>query len=459
MSAQPVTTTTARDPLPAPTNARRVPSPGDAQVAIRPRSPAPEAAEARAPDASVTLSSGGRLGLSALLAETAYAHPHRIALIDPAGKQAWSGRRPITWTYASATEIVARLANGLRGWRLPRGARLGLSLAGGAESAIAYLAIEAAGYTPCLLSPSWSEDEILAAVQSAGIAGVLCQAKAGTATPAQTLCRVAARYFGLRYLAAFGPDVPDGVISLDGMALDGTGGAFAAEISGGLVSFAGGDPSCPVHRSGDAILAAIAFHRTCLGIAQGDRILTLLPFGDLRALVTGLGTALTCGASLETMPLFFAGPFAEALARPVPTHLVAPAGLEANLAASRLPDGLRSLTLAHRAPCTFPIRRLRPGAANRILDVVAFDEVALLSGERGVDDVARTLADPDRAALPESLIAIRSDEDGRLAFSGHACRVTSLRRGEAPADAGGSWRETPFRATVQAGRAKAINAG
>lgn len=459
MSAQPVTSTTARDR--APSSARRAPAAGETPPSRVRASHEMGQAPSQAPDVSETVSESapapsGRSGLCALLAETAYVHPGRIALIDPVGKRAWSGRPSITWTYAAAAEIVARLANGLRGWRLPRASRIGLSLGGGAESIVAYLAIEAAGHSPCLLPPSWSEDDLVTAVQAAGITAILCQARAGDAAPAETMRRVALRYFGLRYLAAFGPDVPDGVISLDGMALDAGGGPFAPDTGGGLVSFAGGDPGRPVHRSTHSLLAAIALHRTRIGIVPDDRILSLLPLSDLRAVVTGLGAALTCGASLETLPAFGALPFEETLARPLPTHLVAPAGLERNLAASHLPKTLRSLTLAHRAPTRFPARHLSPASPFPVVDAVAFDEIALLSGIRGDDDIVRTLADPERARLPESLMALRSDEAGRLAFRGEACRIAPLQRGNSPERCAEDWAESRFRVTVLAGRAVAL---
>ncbi|WP_375408694.1 AMP-binding protein [uncultured Methylobacterium sp.] len=460
-----MTSTTARDR--APSSARRVPAAAEAPPPrVRPVQPPGQALGSTAgeePKASESVpepgpAPSGRSGLCALLAETAYVHPGRIALIDPADKRAWSRRPPITWTYAAAAEIVARLANGLRSWRLPRASRIGLFLGGGAESVVAYLAIEAAGHSPCLLPPAWSEDDLVTAVQAAGITAILCQAQAGDAAPAETMRRVALRYFGLRYLAAFGPDVPDGVISLDGMALDTGGGPFAVDTGGGLVSFAGGDPSRPVHRSTQALLAAIALHRTRTGILPGDRILSLLPLSDLRAVVTGLGAALTCGASLETLPAFGAHAFAETLARPLPTHLVAPAGLERNLAASRLPETLRSLTLAHRAPSRFPTRHLNAARSYPVVDVVAFDEIALLSGTRGTDDVVRTLADPERARLPESLMAICADEAGRLAFRGEACRITLLQRGSNLEKSAEDWSESRFRTTVLAGRATALTA-
>lgn len=400
-----------------------------------------------------------RQALCALLAATAHAHPQRIAFVDPVDKPLWSGRAAITWTYAAAAEIVARLANGLKGWRLPPGSRIGLCLAGGSESWLAYLAVEAAGHIPCLLPLIWDEDALVAGVQAAGIAAVLTQARVGASAPAERLRRVAVRYFGLRYLAAFGPDVPDGVIGLDGMVLDGRGGAFAPE-AGGLVSFAGGDPNRPMHRPGDGLLGSIVLHLVAARVAPEDRVLTLLPPSDLRGLVTGLGAALVAGASLETLPVFDAAGFAAALARPGPTHLVVPAGLERNLAASRCPEGVRSVTLAHRAPTRLGARLLRPtgdpDAPRAVIDAVAFDETVILTVVRGQGDLALTLAQPEQRGAASALMEMRCDADGRLAFRGHACTASPLQRGIPARRAAEDWASTPFRVSVLAGRATAI---
>ena len=55
--------------------------------------------------------------------------------------------------------------------------------------------------------------------------------------------------------AAFGPGVPDGVISLDAMALE--RGVAAPGPSLGLVTFEGGGPDRPVYRPAAALAAAM----------------------------------------------------------------------------------------------------------------------------------------------------------------------------------------------------------
>jgi len=422
-----------------------------------------EAAAVPTPDASGRTPLQ-RIGLGTLLAATARRHPARIALIDPADKAAWCGRSAITWTYAAAHEIVERLAKGLRGWRLAPGSRIGLCLPGSTECALAFLAIEAAGHVPCWLPVSWDEERLLAAVQGAGLSAVLTLSRLGSAAPAQRLCAVAARYFGLRYLAAFGPDVPDGVINLDRIVVEGRSSAQPPSPvpASGFVSFTGGDPDRPVFRSGESLLAAAAAHLISARVGPDERILSLLAPHDLRGLVTGLAAALVAGAGLETLPLFDGPGFAAALAVPTPTHLVAPAFLEPNLAGRDLPKTLRSLCLVHRAPTHLPSRGRDPHDAQalraaRVVDTMVFDETALISGLRGSStDLALTLAEPDRIGLPASLFAMRRDVEGRLRVRGNACASVTVRRGEIGVVPPDSWRSTPYAATLRSGLAIAV---
>ncbi|MGV7034448.1 AMP-binding protein [Methylobacterium symbioticum] len=420
-----------------------------------------------------------RTGLGALLAATAARHPTRPALIDRGDKPGWCGRPAMTWSYGAAAEIVARLARGIRRWRLPPGSRVGLWFAGGSEGLVAHLAVEAAGHVPCPMPAAWDEAQILAAVEAAGIGAVLTQGRLGARRPAETLCRVALQVFSLRYLAAFGPDVPDGVINLDAMALErGAPDPAVGEGAGGLISFAGRDPARPVHRPGDALLAAVAAHLVAARIGPGERLLTLLPPDDLRGLVTGLGAALVAGASLETLPVFDGAALDASLADQPgrPLHLVAPAFLEGPLrdrirarfrdgSHERIEEGIQhegpggtgpTLVLAHRAPARLTGRRLTPGAGTaRIVDTLALDEDAVISRARGADDIALALADPASARFPAGLIELSRNGEGGLSLRGPACRAASLGDGAGLPEPG-AWRPAPYRTALFAGTATAL---
>ncbi|KMO44435.1 acyl-CoA synthetase [Methylobacterium tarhaniae] len=417
------------------------------------------------------------MGLGALLAAVADRHPARVALIDQASKPSWCGRPAIAWTYAAAREIVARLAEGLQQLRLPPRSPVGLCMAGMAEAHLAFLAIEQAGHIPCPLPVTWDEDRLLQAIEAAQILAVLTQGVLGTERPAEKLCRVAMRYFPLRFIAAFGPHVPDGVIGLDQVVLDHRGDAASLGTgpAAGLITFAfpglspvpaplraAGPPPepegapLPVRREAEALTAAAAGCLVPMRVEPGERILSLLPPGDLKGLATGLTAALLAGATLECHPVFDASALSAALDQPVPTHLVAPAWMEAGFSRTTVPGRLRTLAYVHRAPCRLSARL--PGRAG-VVDIVAFDEVALLCGRRDAQDVGLVLAAPERAALATDrggLIQLRRDPDGRLGFRGPACAARMLRRGITVDENPDGWMASRFRASLFAGVATGV---
>ncbi|MCJ2064420.1 acyl-CoA synthetase [Methylobacterium sp. J-088] len=406
------------------------------------------------PDASARSGS-----LSGCLFAAARAAPQRTALRDSGDRAAWCGRPAITWTYAAAAEIVGRLARGIGAWRLPAGSRIGLWFSGGAEAALGHLAVEAAGHLPCAMPAAWDPEQLAAGIEAANLVGVLTEGRRGARRPAEELTHVAMRQFGLRYLAAFGPGVPDGVISLDAMALE--RGVAEPVASRGLVTFEGSDPERPIYRSAEALAAAIAAHCDALPLSADERILTLLPAHDLRGLVTGLGAALAAGAGLETVIPFEEAGFRTALLRPVPTRMVVPALIEPALAALTLPWTVRSLNVVHRAPATL-IRRTAPDGGKRRsdsprsdsppagaprLDTLVLGETALVTRP----DLAATLAHPDRAPLPLDLLALALASDGGLACRGPACAAAPLPRGVTPEADAGAWRDSGYRAVLSGG--------
>lgn len=393
-------------------------------------------------------------GLCTFLDATAARHPQRVAFADQPDREAWSGRPPIKWTYGVAREIVGRLAEGLRRLGLPPKSPVGLCMAGGAEHALTLLAIEEAGHLPCLLPVGWDEDRLGRAIDSARIVAVLTQGRLGEARPAETLCQVAARTFGLRFVAAFGPQVPDGVIGLDEIVLAVPNrGRVGFSESAGIVTF-GGDPDYPVHRSADALVAATAAHLVAARIEPGDRVLSLVAPADLRGVVTGLAAALLAGGALEAHGLFSGATVDAALAHDAPTHLVVPGWMEPALAESDLSRRLRSTTFVHRAPFMLTERGDFDGV---VLDALSLDEDALVTRRRGGDDIGTALAGGGRDPSTGGLLRLRRGPDGRLSHSGPAGATEPFSRnahsGEATA-----WRASRFRVDMFAGIATGVSA-
>lgn len=400
------------------------------------------AAEFSAPPADEPL----RHGLASALNAAAEVHPQRTLLRDSGDRPAWCGRPSINWTYAAAAEIVGRLARGIAAWRLAPGSRIGLCFAGGAEASLAHLAVEAAGHLPCPLSPVWDEDALSCAVESAGLVAVLTEGRRGQRRPAEELTHTALRHFSLRFIAAFGPGLPDGVISLDAMALE--RGIIDPQRGLGLITFAGADPRRPVKRDAAGFDAAVAAHRERL--ASPERVLTLLPPHDLRGLVTGLGLALASGASLETLIPFDSASFRIALLRPVPTRLVVPAAFESALADITLPWTVRAIDIVHRAPARLPEPSVRDMAGPPCLDVLVLDEDAILTRARGRWE----LPSPDAMMAGSTApFVVRRPQDGRILYR----TAPSQRETETPSTTV-TWKESAYYAALSKGLLSVIPA-
>lgn len=392
---------------------------------------------------------------SSLAAAAAERHPERLALIDQPGRQDWSGRPRIAWTHATAGAIRRRLVRFLAGLGLPSGAVVGLCLPGGSEASLALLAVEEAGLTPCLLPLSWSEEELGTALEAAHVQAVVTQGAVGDCRPAKTLCRLAARYFGLRFVCAFGPHVPDGVIDIDRFIVgeDGPEAAPAeAPREGGIVTFSRRDgPGRPVFRPLRSALAATLALLVATRIEPGDRLVTLVAPDDLAGLATGPLAALVSGAALESHGLFDGARLIETLTDPAcgPTHVVAPGWMETHLAAAGLPPCVRSVLLVHPAPVRF---RAKTALARPVVDVLALDEDALVAQARRGDRFALSLQDEAGGTAPaHGLLRVRTGPGGEIEVAGAAGDVRSFGRSGPDSAAGREWRATGRRAEVFAG--------
>lgn len=401
-----------------------------------PADPAPPAREA--------------MRLSTLLAAAAERHPERLALLDQPGREDWSGRPRIAWTARTADEIRRRLTAFFAGLGLAPGAVVGLCLPGGSEACLTLLAVEEAGLTPCLLPVAWDEPRLADAIEAAGVQVVVTQGVVGELRPAEAFCRLAARYFGLRFVAAYGPLVPDGVIDLDRVILSQEGaepgpGASPDTAEGGIVTFSRRPGGGALYRPVRSVVAAAMSVLDAAPVEAGERILTLLAPDDHRGLTLGLTLGLLAGAALEHHGLFDGRGLAESLAQALPTHLVAPGWLEPQLAKGGLPPSVRSVVLVHDAPVRF---KARTSLARRVVDVLALDEIALVARARRGDRFALTLAEPGGSA---PFLRVRTGEDGLIEVAGAACDVRDFARGQAGPAPASEWRSTGFRAETFSG--------
>lgn len=408
------------------------------------------------PDGSGLISSS----FSALLAATADRHATRVAFRDPVGREDWSGRPAIEWTYAVARQIVSRLSARFRAFDLAPGSIVGVALAGSSESCLAILAIEDAGLVPCLLPIAWSESDLAAAINVADVQALVTQGVLGDERPAEMFCRIAARCFGLRFLCCFGPSVPDGVIDLDRVLIDVNPGARddvdRHESGSGWVTFDKCEPVRPVFRPREGWIAAAMTFLVVAEIGPGERILTLVAPDDLPGLVTSVVASLLSGATLEQHGLFSGEALVAACRLQTPTHLVAPEWMEPALAAANLPSTIRSVILIHRGPSRF---KVRTALKTNVIDVLALDEWAIVAGRRDVKGQLAAALEEQSSSVEGGLLRVRQDEVGSLKFAGPAAEAIELPRGSVATAVASTveWRSSRFKVDRFAGIAIGVS--
>ncbi|WP_372421865.1 AMP-binding protein [Salinarimonas chemoclinalis] len=401
-------------------------------------------------------------GLGALFAERAAQTPGALAFVDQAGREAWCGRPRIAWSYGAAQPMIERLAAFFAGLGLAPEAPVAVCLPAGSETLLTLLALERAGLTTCLLPLAWPRDDLARAVEATGAVAVVTQSVVGALKPAETFRDIAMGYYGLRFVTAFGPQPPDGVLDLDRVMIDerpilaGGGEGAGEKAAGAREAPAPREPGIvTLARREEEIEAAfrpasswIAAARAFLDVAQyqpGERIVHLVAPDDLMGLATGFLAALLTGAPLELHGLFDGPALAASLARGEPTRLVAPGWMESALAATALPPSVRGLVLLHAAPTRF---RARAAAAGPIVDVLALEPWALLTRARARGGQVALRLDARSGADTDPLV--RRSEEGRLSVRGASTRARRVVRGQVEAEVP-EWRETPWRADVFAG--------
>lgn len=420
---------------------------------------APRALHEPHPQATSVEATWAAMRLSGLLGATADRHAGRTAFRDQAGRDEWSGRRPIGWSYPAAYGVIERLSQFFVQMRLPPKSPVGICLPNGSEACLTLLAVEHAGLIPCLLPVAWPEEDLAAAVEAANLAAVVTQAMVGDERPAEIFRRLALRYFGLRFISAYGPQVPDGVTDLDKVilgseVLDARAVGNAEPITeNGIVTFwRQGGKVRPVLRPCQSVVAAAVTFLVTAKIRPGHRIVSLIAPDDLCGLTTGVIASLLSGATLECHGLFNARAFVEAVEEAMPTHLVVPAWMEPMLARVSLPDSVLSVIIIHEAPARFRAKTLLKRPA---IDVLAFGELAVLAAPRKGSGQFSLSLDEESShgnGTARQLLRVRRTAEGAIEFGGLATDIQDYGRGASPSpSAKPEWRRSGFRAELFAG--------
>jgi acyl-CoA synthetase (AMP-forming)/AMP-acid ligase II len=350
----------------------------------------------------------GGVTLDALFRRAGVRNAHAPALIDPPNRASFTDGPPRTLTFAQADRAIAAFAATLRGIGLHTDTVIGLQLPNTVESVVAFLGVLRTGMIAAPLPLLWRRRDMVEALGRAGAKAIVTAGRIGACAHAELAMTVGAELFPIRQIAAFGRDLPDGVIPLDGIFAGATGETPRPRTSNAAAHVAawtfarGADGTIPVAHDHAALVAAgEAVLRAAPGLADAP-LLSTIPLGSLAGLSVTLMPWLIGGGALHLHHGFDAEVFAAqaaafdggAIAVPGPT--LAP--LASLVAADKTMLAVWRSGLADSAPCR--------GA----IDVVCPEDGTVKAVARNADGL------PDPALIKQSRAAAADIAVGAYGF-------------------------------------------
>jgi non-ribosomal peptide synthetase component E (peptide arylation enzyme) len=237
----------------------------------------------------------GEATLPALFRSTAQRCAGQLAVCDPPNKQDVLGGRPLKLTYSELGDAVANLVGTFRELGLHKDDVVAVQLPNTVEQVAVFLAALEYGLIVSPLPLLWREHEMRLALPCIAPRLLISATQITGRQHAEMMCAVAVNQMSVRGVLAFGADVPDGVIPLDGIfsqRVEATGNIAphrpdpvgANDIA--TICWAGSEALLPsaVPRSHNQWIAAGMMQVLEAGLERGGTILTPYPLTSLIAI-------------------------------------------------------------------------------------------------------------------------------------------------------------------------------
>ena len=407
-----------------------------------------------------------RTTLDQLLALNAQRAGDSLALFDAPDRPLWTDGAPrrLTWSQidTAATATAQRLAE----MGLSADSVVAIQGPNSSDMLVAILGCLRARLIAAPMPLGWRNAEVAAAVARIGAKAIFTATRAGPVLPADLLRYVAAENFSIRFVCAFGHEVPDGIVPFEDCIADPKPTAAVrppvpgnpAEHVAIITWDCGPRGVFPVARSHNEWLAAAMFALPGRQEESATAMLSTLSPATFAGLATGMMPWLMTGAALALHQAFDATVFGVQIERHQVGHIVLPAVAgEAVLREGLLPANAAGSVLAvhrHAYAGLGPVPD-----AERIKDIAVFGEIGLLPLARGEDGPGPFTLGPVPVTFEGQGIAIETalDKAGMLALRGaHVPRAAFPGSGsgdQLPISAEG-WISTAFPAALVDGRLK-----
>jgi non-ribosomal peptide synthetase component F len=364
----------------------------------------------------------GHLTLDALLDTAVKARPNRRSFSDAPDIDAWSDLTAKTTTIAELGAMTTRFARQIAALGLKPGDVVLVAMPNSVDGVSALLGIIAAGYVPCPVSVVADASEMQQAAEAVNARAIVTVNRYAEFRPSEEARIAASRFYGLRFVCAFGPRPPAGVVALD----DWSDGELSPEPL--PVTAAGATAVITLDRTAEGVTPHGRSHAQVISDAlalsaisgltgRGSLIATFAPV-SAAGFVATVAAPLISGTTVALHGPFDAGVLKQQLDAVPEAIVVLPAAVEADIRAALGPRFKDTIVV------TRDLGLARPAAAGRVTELVSLGEAALWSllrdSSRSRTRLPRFYAHPVGTALPRTtpLIEISTSARGRLALSG-----------------------------------------
>jgi acyl-CoA synthetase (AMP-forming)/AMP-acid ligase II len=364
-----------------------------------------------------------QLTIDALLETAVKARPGRRSFVDAPDIANWSDLTPRMTSVGEFGAMVARFSGQVRTLGLKHGDVVLVAMPNCVDGVATLIGLQAAGYVPCPVSVVASAAEMQEIAEVVQARAVITVNRYAEFYPSDAARTAASRFYGLRFVCAYGPGSPPGVVSLDKW--------NDAELSSELPP-----PNAPtgpalvtIDRNGGSLRAHVRTHAQIIsdGLAlsaisgltgRGSIIATFAPV-SAAGFASTVASPLISGTMVALHGPFDADVLRAQLAAAPEAVLVVPAAVEEAVRLAAGPS-VRDTIVVTRDP-SLP----RPaGNQGRVTELLSLGEAALWSllrdNTRSRLRLPRFYAHPVGTALPRSVpqLEISLSPRGRLALSG-----------------------------------------
>lgn len=357
-----------------------------------------------------------------LLRHWAQHAPGAVALADPPNRPDLGLGSVRSLTFAEADALADRIAAEFADAGLAAGSVIALQLPNIWEGVLVLLGAWRAGLTVCPLPLAWRLTELGPALAQIEPAAIVTAGRFAGHGHAETMRRLAADQFSIRFIFALGEDLPDGVTPIADWLAPGPMGRHGGAPHTGQTA-AGHDPAIltwavspggpyPVPRSHDALAALGDLVATDLALTSDDVLLGVYPLSTVAGLAGHVMPWLRTGARLQLHQAFDFDLFLTQLRAQNVTYTALPGPvLQALGDGGHLAGQARELT---RVGCVWPVPHAIHAAADMrgvpcpIFDMHNLSELAFM--------VRRREADGDPDALPLGRLYSIAEDPAELPY-------------------------------------------